>query len=88
MLKAIRFRASWVDPGSYGLVKAKEVEFKLGLGPCGLVVTALWAKVDGEILTITQHAYDPKLKWWQDRREIKEFSYKMSDVHGRIVTTS
>lgn len=87
-MKTIKFRASWVDPGSYGLVKAKEVVFEHGLGPCGRVVTHLHCTITEDLLTVTQWSYDPALKWWQDRREIKVFTYKMADVHGRIVTTS
>uniref|UniRef100_A0AAU6VZR8 Uncharacterized protein n=1 Tax=Pseudomonas phage Ghual01 TaxID=3138534 RepID=A0AAU6VZR8_9CAUD len=149
-IKAIRFRASWPDPGSYGLVKAREIEFKAGLGPCGRVVTHLSYTVSGELLTIKQTSYPPELavsRWLEERQfkaslpkdivtggelvssrfglfgrqfvwspveiqraeisessqkilkefeehhkarrdacEVKTFIYKMSDVHGRIVT--
>uniref|UniRef100_A0AAU6W306 Uncharacterized protein n=1 Tax=Pseudomonas phage Ghuch01 TaxID=3138535 RepID=A0AAU6W306_9CAUD len=151
-ISAIRFRASWPEPGSYGLIKAREVEFKMGLGPCGRVVTHLAYTVSGELLTIKQTSYPPELadsRWLEERKfkaslpqdiitggeiipvnlglfgfrksflrspveiqraeisesskkilkefeehrkarrdacEIKTFIYKMSDVHGRIVT--
>lgn len=95
-MKTIKFRASWVDPGSYGLVKAKEVEFSLGLGPCGRIVTSLEYRISGEFLTVIQTSYPigaekaimGRTVWLNSSREIKEFIYKITDIHGRIVTTS
>ncbi|AUV61716.1 hypothetical protein HOS76_gp22 [Pseudomonas phage Henninger] len=169
---SVTFRASWVDPGSYGLVKAKELTFGLGLGPCGRFVTLLRCEVDEHFVKIeqwsqpddqpfpeckhlervqrmlersrTEHLRQEKFyrdscifnpgywtgpwwnrkfvhmerqpfefvpkrgeffsakeielvdailkdaresQWaWRKRNEIKQFVYKMSDVHGRIVT--
>jgi hypothetical protein len=54
--KSIKFRASWVDPGSYGLVKARECLFELGTGPCGKHVLKLDCEVTEDLLTITQTA--------------------------------
>lgn len=169
--KSVTFRASWVDPGSYGLVKAKELTFALGMGPCGRFVTSLRCEVSTESVLIEQCSQpddkpcpDYRLalylreqvlrseralkaaqvehltaqllvrhgnwvgRWpfkrfisapsvpfefkpgryltdsekdaiaaiiedistgqrdWHNRNEIKQFVYKMSDVHGRIVT--
>ena len=138
--------------GSSGLIKAREVEFKLGLGPCGRVVVRLDFSVSEGLLTVTQTSLPPELaenryqaekafraslpkdtvtggeliaskgglfglgtvygwspvevlkaeisesskeilnefKKYREARqeaiEIKTFIYKMTDVHGRIVT--
>ena len=92
----IKFRASFAEPGSFGLIKAKEVVFQLGLGPCGRFVTALDWNFDKDHLVVMQTSYPeeppaPPKGWrsWfiepqQDDVEIKTFVYKMSDVHGRI----
>ncbi|WYW04355.1 hypothetical protein Kurepalu2_00008 [Pseudomonas phage vB_PpuP-Kurepalu-2] len=160
----VKFNASWVDKGSYGLIKARDVEFGLGLGPCGRVVTHLAVEITADHLKVIQTsrlpedvappAVDRTIKerldadrrhrrvypgmktievttgflWWKKTEEvayptliepkglltdaerdelnaafeaqgkaydawykafeIKEFVYKMQDVHGRIVTTS
>lgn len=88
-IKAIRFRASWPDPGSYGLVKAREVEFKAGLGPCGRVVTHLSYTVSGELLTIKQTSFPPELA---DNRWLAEQKFKASlpkdEVRGGELVSS
>jgi len=129
MPKSIKFRASFIQPETYGLAKVKEVEFKLGLGPCGRFVETLTHEVSEGILKITQtshlterpyppyagrealefaertrprwfgltgckaaHKYNlsvyedirEAIKEWRDGCEIKQFVYKMSDIHGRI----
>jgi hypothetical protein len=56
-LKALKFRASWPDPGSYGLIKAREVIFELG--PCGKHVLALAYEVDEHLLKVTQTSRQP-----------------------------
>jgi hypothetical protein len=53
-VKAIKFSASWVDPGSYGLVKNRQVVFELGLGPCGRHVVDLAHTISEGLLTVTQ----------------------------------
>jgi hypothetical protein len=58
-LKALKFRASWPDPGSYGLIKAREVIFELGLGPCGKHVLKLAYEVDEHLLKVTQTSRQP-----------------------------
>lgn len=60
MAKSIKFNASWVDPGSYGLVKARTVVFELGLGPCGRHVTDLSHTINEGLLTVTQWSRDPE----------------------------
>lgn len=60
MAKSIKFNASWVDPGSYGLVKARTVVFELGLGPCGRHVTELHHTINDGLLTVTQWSRDPE----------------------------
>jgi hypothetical protein len=59
ILKALKFRASWPDPGSYRLIKAREVIFELGLGPCGKHVLALAYEVDEHLLKVTQTSRQP-----------------------------
>ncbi len=83
--KSVVFHASWPDPGSYGLIKAREVEFKHGLGPCGRIVTRLSVHIEGQFLKVSQTSVLPGHRWWKDRSEIKEFVYKITDVHGQIV---
>jgi hypothetical protein len=58
-IKALKFRASWPDPGSYGLIKAREVIFELGLGPCGKHVLKLAYEVTEDLLTVTQTSRQP-----------------------------
>lgn len=57
--KSVKFRASFVQPESFGLLKVKEVEFKLGLGPCGRHVTELSYSISGDLLTIVQRSREP-----------------------------
>jgi hypothetical protein len=128
-MQSIKFRASFIQPETYGLAKVKEVEFKLGEGPCGRFVETLAFRVTDGLLVVTQTShltkrpYPPfagndafemaqacKPRWfglvgsgigydynmrvyetirtaikaWRDTVEIKEFVYKLSDVHGRI----
>ena len=52
--QSLKFRASFVQPESFGLLKVKEVEFKLGLGPCGRHVTSLSHHITADLLTIVQ----------------------------------
>lgn len=82
--KLIKFRASWVDPNSYGLVKAKEITFELGLGPCGRHVVDLAFEVTDDLLTIKQWSRSPELlheprcsaKWKLDKHNRLERSYR------------
>lgn len=82
--KSIKFRASWVDPNSYGLVKAKEITFEHGLGPCGRHVVSLAYEVTEELLTIRQWSRSPELlhepqchsQWKLDRHQRLERSYR------------
>lgn len=97
--KTLKFRASFAEPGSFGLIKVKEVTFTLGMGPCGRFVTELDWRFDQHYLVIEQTSYPEAPKaaskewfdWLKDpdvtNREIKTFVYKMSDVHGRITAT-
>uniref|UniRef100_A0AAU6W3B9 Uncharacterized protein n=1 Tax=Pseudomonas phage Lepni01 TaxID=3138536 RepID=A0AAU6W3B9_9VIRU len=59
LIESIKFRSSWVDPNSYGLVKAKEMVFEMGLGPCGRHVTELRYEVDEDLLKISQWSRHP-----------------------------
>lgn len=57
MVQSIKFRASFIQPETYGLAKVKEVEFKLGLGPCGRFVETLAFRVTDGLLVVTQTSY-------------------------------
>lgn len=91
MAKSIKFRASFTQPDTYGLAKVKEVVFSLGLGPCGRVVTKLDYEILGDLMVIRQTSFPvdtSKLhQAYGVNSEIKQFTYKMSDVHGRIEAT-
>lgn len=129
MVQSIKFRASFPEKESYGLIRVKEVEFALGKGPCERFVETLSYRVTDGLLVVTQtsHAtprpYPPfaakdayemaqacKPRWfgllgsgigydynmriheaiktavkaWRETEEIKDFVYKLSDIHGRI----
>lgn len=79
-----KFRASWVDPNSYGLVKAKELTFELGLGPCGRHVVSLGVAITDDLLTIKQWSRSPELlhepqcdaKWKLERHQRLERTYR------------
>lgn len=58
-IKAIKFSASWPEPGSYGLIKNRTVLFELGLGPCGKHVLKLAYEVDDHLLRVTQESRHP-----------------------------
>lgn len=62
------------------------VEFSLGLGPCGRHVEELMVEFNKHFLKITQWSVDEAVSL-DDPREVKDFIYMMSDVRGRIVTT-
>lgn len=83
MAKSIKFRAAFPKKESYGLLQVADVEFKLGPGPCGRDVVKLNYKLNEHLLVITQESV-AKGSWRYDSREIKQFTYKMSDIHGRI----
>lgn len=52
--QSIKLRASFVQAETFGMLKVKEVEFKLGLGPCGRHVTHLSYDIKDGLLTIIQ----------------------------------
>lgn len=58
-VKSIKFRATFPKAESFGLHQVKEVEFKLGLGPCGKHVLHLKHEIADDLLTITQWARNP-----------------------------
>lgn len=85
-LQSIKFLASFPKKDSYGLLQVNEVEFKLGLGPCGKHVHNLRYEVSDHLLTIIQRSTVPGDSKWFKSVEIKTFIYKLSDIHGRIET--
>ncbi|WP_449640131.1 hypothetical protein [Pseudomonas sp.] len=89
--KRLKFRASFPQPESYGLLKVTEVVFEHGLGPCGRIVTDLDYEVSETLLVIHQtsfHEGSTRLsRALKDNCEIKTFVYKMTDVQGRIEAT-
>ena len=58
-VKAVKFRATFPKAESYGLHQVKEVEFKLGLGPCGRHVIDLAYAIHDDLLKITQSSRLP-----------------------------
>ena len=75
-LTSVSFPARWfdVEGGDYRVATTK---FALGPGPCGKVVTELATHTDGNLLVIHQVCSDAS---------IQQFTYKMSDILGRIHT--
>ncbi len=60
-------------------------EFALGLGPCGLYVTALTLELTKDFLTIIQetHAPFPAMGYG-----VKKFIYLVREILGRVEVTS
>ena len=76
-VKQIKFRATWPDAGSYGLIKVREVVFELGLGPCNKHVLHLKHEITSELLTITQTARNPDdleepRAWWPVQHKLEK----------------
>lgn len=74
-IQSIKFRCTVPGIGQPILT-----EFCLGAGPCGRHVDCLEVEFNKPFPKITQGSTGSEL----DEYEIKEFLYKMSDVHGRI----
>jgi hypothetical protein len=73
-MKSVRIPSIWAEGSSVA-------EFKLGLGPCGKVVTSLngyWS-ADGRVYTVQQRCED---------EEVKCFHYPLHTITGRIVETN
>lgn len=70
MLNKIRFIVK-------GIAGNVEHEYKLGLGPCGKVVTGLAGQCDGSFLIITQHHADGTYK---------EFTYPAHLIQSKVTT--
>lgn len=90
-VKEVTFKVSRPD-GQYGLHKLADTTFALGLGPCGRWVQHLEVEVTDHLLRIRQHSTEfditeVLLRKANEGYEIKEFIYKIADIHGRIVTT-
>ncbi|PMX08444.1 hypothetical protein [Pseudomonas sp. MPR-R5A] len=67
-------------------------EFKLGLGPCGRIVTKLTITQDSHLMAITQvsipgKTFEEALKTMDPPLEIKVFTYKQTDILGRTNAT-
>jgi len=77
-LASVSFPARWFDTEG-GDFRVATTKFTLGLGPCGKVVTELAIHTDptASVLVIHQVCEDGSTK---------QFTYKMSDILGRIVT--
>lgn len=58
-VQSIKIRASFPQPESFGILRVKDVEFKLGLGPCGRHVTHLSHSIKDDLLTIVQESRLP-----------------------------
>jgi hypothetical protein len=58
-------------------------QFTLGEGPCGLFVHTLECTICGDLICISQYAGNSAKV-----TEVKTFTYKMSDVLGRITAIS
>lgn len=86
-LKSVVFHASFPEPERFGLMKTTKVIFELGIGPCGLNVVNLKAEIRGDFLVVTQQTGKDVFCGMVKGSEIKEFIYKIADIHGRIVTT-
>lgn len=80
------------DNGNLQIVHEKCV-FKTGLGPCGKNVIKLEVETNDGLMTITQTTGTSQ-RWISASvvaitdREVKRFTYKLSDVLGRIEATS
>lgn len=85
-VKALKFNASWVDQGSYGLVKARTVVFELGLGPCGRHVTDLSHTINEGLLTVTQWSRDPEKLTPPDYGAALNAQHKV-EVHNQVSRT-
>nr|DAF68362.1 MAG TPA: hypothetical protein [Caudoviricetes sp.] len=66
-------------------------EFKLGLGPCGRVVTKLTISQDSHLLIITQVSISgnsqENTEGPSSNLEVKVFTYKQTDILGRTNAT-
>lgn len=76
-IQSIRFLATVP-----GMAQPFLTEFALGEGPCGRFVDGLWVEFNKSFLLISQGSIGD-----DDLYEVKEFIYKMDDVHGRITVT-
>lgn len=78
------------DGSTYGLVH-EPCEFKLGLGPCGRSVIQLTSRQDSHFFAITQVSIPGTVTGdtnGDDQLiETKVFTYKLTDIIGRITTT-
>jgi hypothetical protein len=72
MLKRIRIPARWANNPS------AVADFKLGLGPCGKVVEALFVAYDDNFVIVTQKTVCG---------EVKIFRYHFSQLTGRVEET-
>lgn len=93
-IKSIKFLSAiprkTSDSALFGLVH-EPCEFKLGLGPCGRTVIKLTSQQDSHFFAITQVSLPERVT---DASEIgvplsetKVFTYKLTDIIGRITTT-
>lgn len=66
-------------------------EFKLGLGPCGRIVTKLTISQDSHLLIITQVSISgnsqENAEGPSSHLEVKVFTYKQTDILGRTNAT-
>lgn len=63
----IRFRASFIQPDTFGLAKVKEVVFESDvMGPCGRYVGSLRYQVTDAHLFIVQRSYPNSGEDWDD----------------------
>lgn len=66
-------------------------EFKLGVGPCGRNVIELTCQQDSHFFAITQVSIPQNVMHCTSvdasHKEVKVFTYKLTDVLGRITTT-
>lgn len=78
------------DGLTYGLVH-EPCEFKLGLGPCGRSVIQLTSHQDSQFFAITQVSIPESVtetaNTVEPLIETKVFTYKLTDIIGRITTT-